>query len=615
MKALDSISSVCNKTVCFTRYNRRYKQAAQVPVLGSVLGCVHIIANIGSLLSSIKSLAIKSLLYANRREPANQFALITAAGKVFYSIREIGRGFTLLIPFLPLICEDFFLSPAQRMAYKVDAIYQNRLGNYDSTSGIDDLKDVDIKNGNYSPEFIDFINSQPAKMSTNQEKIDQFVKLFKDCKLFENDIFSDRALPFYALAAFSKGRIDREDMATVLELFIGKICYGDDFQICPILTKNKYSKDAKKYLLCSMEKKKRFVPSLSNDMDRPSDMLEKLQQLPAYKRFFFHHSCPFSTKQIDRLTNFEDDFMAIFNRLEFDVSQKGRLEVDMLTTGLIKNSDGRAIHLTVSTDGAALKARYGKEGVPNLPKLGKFKPLDIVTHVMRDDMSRLCATYFPGINCMGLADVHDSHETPTNVIAHDKAHALIMHRYPSFITKLMFDHIAAFQELTGKQMSREIWYVADFVAFDVLNMEEIERNPKNPAFYFKIFTKSSAERPDDYIWRQLFFEKYSNNFSDSVLTPFGCLMVIRMFKNTEKWKTAYGFDPNQPGRCIRNIFDIGMKYQKLIDTKEDTKVKIWKMQQLMRGKKDFEVKATELKFVKRTKAIGNEKNMVALRRI
>jgi hypothetical protein len=545
---------------------------ARNPLTNSMIGCKRVVFH-----GSLACLHFGKALHRNYKKnlPINSLIDTKEAHRIagISHLKEVVRGAVELPPVIGALgswlWHDNLLSPAQRVAYRVDEIYHTRIGNRLKAFIPEKSEEVNPDEVGLSHDFLSYINKKRVRISTDQNKIDQFVNAFLNCN-FQLPIFSEDAVLLYALAAFKEGRIDRDDMATIVQIYLAKLSY-DDVQVSNLLDESGEWSDMVQQ---SVVKNKLWLSSI--DLNEKPLLKDKIRSLPRHKSLFIHHPTLIDFEEINQLNelievnepNLFKRFLNLSKRLEFFSSSSGRLHTDLIHTGLIQSYKEREIHFSFAAERRFLQVIYKCNEELIEARLGQFSPTDIKDAVLNKGV-RLAFSHHPGL--CSPERVHGSRELPHTIMAHDVAHAHIMAMYRAELKDVIKSLIGFVGDVTGFSMSKEIWTLVDMVALDYLRNHHV-RGEKELNTHFITFIESSSDLPMDDLLNKLFFGELSNQ-NPTVMT---WIMLLKRkaipsinFKNLNKFV---------------GLIQVMEEAEKLPFFKEqDDKVKIWILEQLFKG--------------------------------
>lgn len=503
-------------------------------------------------------------------------------------LRGIIRGLIELPPLIGGLTSwywnNYQLTPAQKLAYKVQEIYQTRIKGWSTIKNGKKLEEINLEDPDLSEDFVDFINKQKVKISTDQEKVDRFVHCFND-GLVKDPIFDDKMLPYYALAAFSKGRIDRYDMATIMELYMAKQCFVD----CTVSTFESATEEEVRLLTHATNNGAPLNKARNTDKKK-NEFLEKVKVFAKKQTIFWYHQSLITYEEIQQ--------MPAWQAVEVLRSPIGSLGASLVFLGGTKTYNRQDVSLSYGLEQLVLNVKYNKTNNPFNPKLGLFSPMYVKQGVVKKDQ-RVCATFFPG--AVQPTNVHHSLELPTIITTHDKTHAQILHQYSESTMSKIKRMLEIFQEVTGFKMSKEIWEIVEVVAVSVIGLENEEE-------IFVKFFRDRAGNPQDVSLRELFWNQEGKN---RMPTPILWIVWLDMIENAHK----YNFNASITAHLNeeeKGLLEFVTNHVKNEFKKEMTfKEKVWILQEHYRGVTGkIEVTDDQLQFKKVQK--GRRKNMVVL---
>ncbi len=523
--------------------------------LSTIYGCYRLCVHAYSLAGHIKAIAC-SLNF----EQIKNFQLVNKSHlhlvQATLDLRGIIRGVIELPPILgglgSWLWDKFLITPAQRLAFRIQEIYQTRLNQEESYLNDPDLQEADLNDSKYTDDFRDFVNGESVRISINPEMNDLFVKSFLNADV-SNSIFKNKNLPFYALAAFADRKIDRDDMATILEYYMARQCF-EDCTLCNTFDQyGEVTQEAAEYYTYLLDGKmlaktqENFVENYKNS----------IKELPRRKQIFWHNASLLSQDELKILESSNPNFQAV----ELLYSPKGSLYASLAAIGALKTSHGRNITLSFAVERILLNQQFNKDNDPFNPKLGKFAPLEIKKDVM-DHSRRLCATFFPGTS--KIKEVHNSLELPTTIIGHDKSHAKILQFVPKEAEADIKYLVAKFQEITGFKMSREIWQLIEMVTPALF----IAENLNEPQKYLCKFINDYSSKIGELFMGDLFW-------GDSIRSPLYWIIVHEIIKNPNNFLSK---------ESIKEILaDRSETDKEILKSDYSLKQKIWMLQQNYRN--------------------------------
>ncbi len=509
--------------------------------------------------------------------------------EAYADLRGIVKGLIELPPLLGSIgswyIDHFHLSPAQQMAYRVQEIYQSRLSGGDRWIEEEkDLVDVDPEMPPYNdPGFLDFINHQQVKVSTDKAKIQTLIEAL-DLAEVDHPIFEERKLPFYALAAFAEKKIDRDDLATMLHFYTAKQTFRD-CKLHKMFDPNGLLSDDGCTLVGSLRKTRSTW--LGEGTTNQYSLIHNLKQLPQRKQIYWSHEALTTAKKVSEI---EKSHPLLF--IEMLYSPIGSLYAAGASFGAVWYDQERELGLPITIERVFFNAKYAKDCDPLQARLGTFSAQDI-TQDVEEHKRRLAATFFPGVK--GQVNVHHSLELPTTVIAHDKAHAHILQQYPERFLDFMAEIRKDFRELTGYKMSKEIWELIELVA-------PFQINYQNAGTMLSNFINNVNGRIDELFIKELFWNL--ENPQNPEPTPLLLMMLLKLHADNSSPFHTLAEDNPLIVRAVK---------QHALHDGQTMKQKIWILQQLFRKESIQEAPDAKLKFVKVAK--GRRKNTVVLQEV
>lgn len=558
-------------------YNLKLNQIARLPITSTFIGTARILVNLAALVYHV------GLALLHKNDPlASAHEWIRAK----QDVRGLGRGLIELIPILGGIgswyIDTYCLTPAQRVAYRVQEIYQKRIKADNWITRESDLVDLDLKK--CTPSVLEFINNQKVKVSNNQNQIDLFCTQFNQGNV-EHGIFNDKKLPFYALAALVQGKIDQDDMATIMEIYTAKQCFADCHVFRALDNLGNWTQAAQDALPDKTESTKFLNYEKQGSLEKFSckEVVRKqLAKLPAKKQLMWTHECIISQREIASLKAERNESFQ-----EIMYSPVGSLAAGLAyIEGTKESQKGRQVGLSFHMERLFLNARYKTSNDPLIPRLGLFSPKNIQSAV-EYRYARLCATAFPGTP--RTLNLHNSLELPTTVIAHDKIHAQILQQYPAAFIELIQALRMRFKDVTGFTISKETWELVELVAPECFSMSDL------PSLLNR-FCKDKSARRDE-----LSFYELMHNEDNS---PSPLLWMLLLLVKEKLGKVPYEFW--KEAKAIDNLYHLQESYS--------MKQKLWILSQLYAKKPIEKVPSNEeLTFEKHKK--GHRKNTVFLKHI
>ena len=566
-------------------YNQNFNKMAHYPGLNSLIGIarigVHSYSLTGHVLAILEHLRLKGIL--NQSMLGFRDIRYLHALKAYVDLREIVRGTIEAPPIIGALgswlWDSYCLSPAQQLAYRIQEIYETRLNANDEPLNTEDFIDVNLATEDYCEDFIDFINGQSVKISNNEEKIAAFLQNFMNGAV-ENEIFNDKKLPYYALAAFACGKIDREDMASIMEFYMAKQCFAD-CKLCRTFdNKGNLTQDAEDLYGYLTTGNGLATPKT----DLPEKFVVKLRELPVQKQLFWHYEALFSQKKFHELFAHSP-----YQAAELHYSPVGSLYVALAYIGALKTCNNREIGLSFGYERILLNLKYQKTNNPLHPKLGSFSVREIKANVM-DYSRRLCATFFPTSD-KPITTIHNSLELPTVIITHDKSHAEILQSYPMDAQTDLKRLVRIFQEATGFDMSKEIWEMIEMVTPGLF----YPHLWKEQGMFLYYFMNDASSKFDEVCINELFFQNEQP-------TPLYWIMALDIEKNRCDYQSK---------RSLSHILANYCNTRKDFINPDDTiKQKIWKFQLAHFNQPIVEVADDQLEFRKISEGI--RKNTIIL---
>lgn len=433
---------------------------------------------------------------------------------------------------------------ALELGKQINLIYETRLlPDFLKVEDRENLCDVDCESyKEIHLEFYHFVNSQKVQMSNDQPRIEEFLRAFKNC---EFETLQDPKMPYYALAAFAQKEIDVDDMATLMELFVTRLCFPECqihffFQGDEV---NPLARDLADSLNDSSLGLARTSPYLWKDR-----FFEKMKELPKHKQFFWQYPSFLDCQEVTAAIGQGMDPQPYF-------SMPGGTTLALSTVHARKTLEGQEYSFSYNAEHLFLQTRYHKKQDPLFPQLGAFSPSDIKKALLEQNQ-RPCITYYPDIK--PAIQTHGCLELPTLIIAHDKAHAHILQSYPEELVRAIKETIQEFESLTGFAMSKEIWEMTDMLAPKIVQgFEKAE---------FSRFLRSLSVKKEDLSIEDLIFDS-SSNYNP---TPLGWLTMLKSYETgCSSWNREEPFM-----RMIEEAYSMG-----IMKEKDSTKQKIWKLQQ------------------------------------
>lgn len=585
-------------------YNLEWNQKARLPFVSTFVGLSRVCIHLFSL--------AKNMLFWIFKE-REDFYLAQA----YVDLRGIIRGVIEIPPLIGSLgswfMDSHFLSPAQKVAYRIQEIYRSRIApNDDWVNNEPDLVDIETlrtkweavkEDNNYlrvlTLKNFDFLNRQKVKCSTNQEKILTFITKFKNGE-FSDPIFAERKLPFYAMTALITGAIDQKDMATIMEIYVAKQCYGDDVTIECLFddrgeltaSGNTLVESIKENNALKEESKKKNNDYLKNDLNLSAISVDieafkkAASALPRHKQIVWSHKALVTKQDWKRMSGLE--------KTESLYCPIGVLNFVGAMLRSVVEYQGREVDMSFDLETCFLRTKYNKPAAdPFLPKLGIFSARDI-KKAITDKRARICATFFPG--APHIKTLHHALELPTTIVRHDKIHAHILEHYPTEVFDFIQDLRKEFEQVTGVDMSKEIWEMLELTTIFAINACDSETQVITILF---CFFRDMHGRIDDLRMLELMV-------SDSILTPLGIMFLLKLYDRFNDQYSGVLSDMFKYYDIINKAYAEGSLLQR-----DTTKQKIWKVQQLTRGQS---ITATpsddQLKFRRITD--GKRKNTLVL---
>lgn len=488
------------------KYNYHINQAAQIAPLNTIIGTYRLVANTADFVYRIGMTAYHVI----QRDRENAYLEI---GRLTMAAKQMARGACEMIPCIGALAshlwDNHLLTPAQQLAYKIYYIYHTRLVDWNQILQNDptltQMSPEDIAKTH--EEFQSFVNRTghnraPLFISTNQEKIQEFIALFTNpcatAQDFQHPIFKEPHLPFYALAAFKEEKIDALDMATILNIHTAHRCH-DDCKVAPIVDEQgMLTTDAKALDDGTSGVDAFFYAYNLIKGEHHSKWLASLKELPARKRLFFSYRAPLP------MTAAQIKSMTPRHVMELTSSPVGSLYTKLILGYFLPIHQGKEIHLAFDAHQLLYNHNFNKTECPFQPKLGRFTPRDIKKGVMQKNTQRLCAMFFPGTE--SDTHVHKSLELPTIITAHDKCgHAKFVQMYPKEGIAFFKHLIQRFEVITGYDLSKEIWLMTDMVIANFTTYIPSARN------FFSDLLLSNGDDYQDRAWPRLFFADGNSN--------------------------------------------------------------------------------------------------------
>lgn len=577
-------------------YNLRLNYAAHFPVANTLIGVTRVVVHTTSLSRHVLAIGVLFFQMQYNTDCYIPNSIELHSIKAYVDLRAIIRGIIEIPPILGGLGSWYwdltFLTPAQNLAYRIQEIYHTNLTHLNTIEPDSSLIDFNPRDSR-NQEFIDFVNNEPIKISNNQNKIEEFCKSFENAEI-TNEIFNDRKLPFYALAAFEKSRIDRSDMATIMEIYVAKQCFPD-CQLERLFDDNRViTENAMKYL--------GFLDHTADNLTRTKTrglkehFLGEARGLPKRKQIFWHHKAFLKWNDMQEIRTKSP---LTFGELIY--SPVGSLYASLAHIGGLKIVEDQEISLSFTAETLLLNTKYNKKNNPLQPKLGLFKALDIKNEFMENDR-RPCATFFPGTR--QKKSIHNSLELPTAIVSHDKVHGHILQWYPDMTSTDIKRIITVFQRDTGFEMSKEIW---ELVEMTLPGLFEINF-PLGDSILYN-FIHHTFNKLDELQMRELFFQRQEGGEEEP--TPLGWIMLLDIYEQTNTYLSKSSmiyFQELRPYKLIQTCQCDNQFKGKSI------KQKIWELQQLHRDPKGPIDQALDHQLEFRRVREGRRKNTVILAR-
>lgn len=247
--------------------------------------------------------------------------------------------------------------------------------------------------------------------------------------------------------AFSKDKLTREQVGTLLELKEMRLAYEeDDFEnitCCDLLT----AKDEFTGSAASM------LSDLIPDLTSRERFLELLKTKPPSDRFYFEITIP-ESKLTERLSGFLEFLrnLRIINAVPYQDGEKKGYNITLLSFG---------------ARDAAAKAVYGVHAKKCLPRLGPFT---------KEDIERSMRKYSRYTAVSKATSFHGIVARTFYLSLHDEAHRTLVSSIPNHIYGMIFDAIDVVREKTGLAYSKQIWRNIDLEVDEFMSDSNESRN-------------------------------------------------------------------------------------------------------------------------------------------
>lgn len=552
----------------FLVYNKRLNCAAHIPFANTAIGLARVIVHTTSLSQHILIIGIlffqmqsNSNGYLNRSKQFHQI-------RAYIDMRAIIRGIIEFPPILgglfSLYWDLHFLTPAQKLAYRIQEIHQTRLTHLnDIPQGSDEqLKELDLNNQKYKDvryaEFIRFVNNQPVKISCDENKIGIFCRAFKNAEI-RNEIFNDKKLPFYALAAFEKLEIDGSDMATIMEIYVAKQCFPDCSLGLLCDDNGNVTQETSEYLGFLEEGSSLAVPKRGIRIK----FLEHLKKKPKCQRIFWHYEALLNQPDVIKIHRESQS-----NFGELSHCPIGSLYSSSVFIGGIKTSKNREISLSFSAERLFLNLKYNSTNNPLLPKLGTIQLEKVKKNIKR--FRRLCRTFFPGITT-----TNNPLELPTSLLSHDKMHAHLLQWYSKIFLEDINKIRTLFEITTGIDDSEEVYKLLEMIfPYPHLIIPVDDKELLHKFIHFNSPYISSVKLNQLQV-SELFWEEIDNGKNKPTVLTW--IMLLNMNEASSEYNSKSSVT-DLKGSKFGKLIEYAN--QNLFDDGDTLKQKIWKLQQL-----------------------------------
>ncbi|MDR3478409.1 MAG: hypothetical protein P4M14_10300 [Gammaproteobacteria bacterium] len=407
------------------------------------------------------------------------------------------------------------------------------------------------------PDVLNFLNSQPVKIATNQEQLDQLSQALETADYTEHPIFRHPHLPYLALNLYIKGGINRQQISTILEIQQTK-AYGKLTCHRIIDPETKKLTSAARWYLLPYLRRTNFLLHL--DDNQVNTFRELVAAAPLSEQVFY--TIPVPALHAGRFR----DFLVSHNTICLHRSV----------------GNDQLVFLSFSAKNARLIARCGVDNMAaHVAVLGK-KTVEHMQIGMQQDV-RLADVDFPGVVNTAIHHDFEPEECGNlNVTSHDLFHAEV-----NSITPRSYRHALLRMADIALRFAREYGLKGCAARWDNLDQDLryfLYSHAFDPG---KVYGEADFCRHLDYgsggeILRQSCAHLFNatkltrTTNTHNGFTHLGVLVMIDMHRNFDVW-CELGINPNRLTGSYKELFE--QVRQVFFEIKDDTSaVQILKFQ-------------------------------------
>lgn len=388
--------------------------------------------------------------------------------------------------------------------------------------------------GQYKPDFSN-INQDIFSLLNDPEHINAFYD--RTLTFLMRHVGSmDDCMP-YMLYAFSKGIINREQMASILE-------YKEIMKTFEMVEMHPMFNESKEFT-------DHFKKTLSNFISFPQHDKFKIliQEKPLSEQFYYTFNKLNDINEdprIEGLLELASNYRVMYKSPQPSITRHGYPEAQTIRNDETESDRTSSTFVLFSISGrqAFFQTEYGVHYKQIYPRLGNFTIEEMDDSIRR--FGRYYAVSYPGI--VDATSFHNVTAKPLYLSWHDNFHCALVSTIPNSIYTAGLKAIDVVREKTKIKWSKEIW---EFLDMEVGLFGQLSRAERDQLSVVKI-TKSFF----DFLNHPILTENRTNGlFTGSPYVDTTWLLLIDMVENYSSWCES-NIDPSllEPSSVYHQLY-------------------------------------------------------------